>query len=730
MKTICTFIAIALAAVLQAAVVPTEWQVRVGPKATVFQAERYHGDALALRATLTSNGQPLPYQGTASLYAQTNGMGAAWWNLADATVSNNVLSATWLPEYDTGADVVDVFLGAPGSYQAHARIRFLPSPGATPGALPLPVPVLDFATVQVLNAPYLDASDVTNAAEAAVGRFEESLKYGMDVGTGAVYGFAGDDCSGAYGLAWDGAWKYIRYGEWWTTPGTELARMGDIPDLSHYATMEAATNEAAAVVARDAVTTSYGPGGGTFGWTGPHVIGGTGFDLFLPGGLTVGNNRISTAGGHSLTLPERSGTVALSSDISQVVALVGQTSSTLSHAITNDSISAYASSATNSLGGIVYRLGAVSVSAQVDEAMSDLLGSDWKATYGGGAAGVVAALLAAVAALWRTKLNSSNGTATNLKADGLETKLSDRMVVTYGSWTNVEVLPVAGSANTWRPLDESFTLMVLGDTTCSILASGASSPTLLGHAETALPWTLVLPADPTTPVGTVSAAWADVATVPDLRYDIVDAEMGAELDAGLFPISIWDSPDADSMTTPDHTATRADVTLVPVFDQSTLSAVEVYYGGAKTTTVDSSGHTDATGYTVMFNMSATLSNARVTASLADRAVNRVETAEASISLILPAAVPGKVRDLLVDVPNNGTTDIALEFEGLGTDFALAPLADDDIAEITTVEAGDKARLYVTETSFTHTPSGGSELPVIQIGRVTLGEVAAAIMRGA
>lgn len=153
MKRLCTSIAMALAAVLQAAV-PTEWQVRVGPKATVFQAERYHGDGLALRATLTAGGQPLPYQGTARLYAQTNGMGAAWWNLADATVSSNVLTATWLPEYDTGADVVDLFLGAPGNYQAHARIRFLPSPGATPGTLPLPTPVLDFADVQVLNAPY------------------------------------------------------------------------------------------------------------------------------------------------------------------------------------------------------------------------------------------------------------------------------------------------------------------------------------------------------------------------------------------------------------------------------------------------------------------------------------------------------------------------------------------------------------------------------------------------
>lgn len=143
--------ALLLAALAAIAAVPTEWQIRVGPKATVFQVERYHGDALALRATLTSGGLPLEYQGAARLYAQTNGMGTVWWNLADVTVSGNVLAATWLPEFDTGADVVDVFLGAPSNYQAHARIRFLPSPGPVPNALPLPRPVLDFEAVEIQN---------------------------------------------------------------------------------------------------------------------------------------------------------------------------------------------------------------------------------------------------------------------------------------------------------------------------------------------------------------------------------------------------------------------------------------------------------------------------------------------------------------------------------------------------------------------------------------------------
>lgn len=145
---------------LLAAAVPTEWTVRIGPRSASYQAERRHGDALDLRATLTYNGQPLAYTGPARLYAQTNGMGSAWWDLAPCTVVSNTLQATWLPSFDTGADVVDIFLGGPSNYQAAARIRFLPSPGSTPNALPLPVPVLDFSTVIITNAPFALSSDV------------------------------------------------------------------------------------------------------------------------------------------------------------------------------------------------------------------------------------------------------------------------------------------------------------------------------------------------------------------------------------------------------------------------------------------------------------------------------------------------------------------------------------------------------------------------------------------
>ena len=48
-----------------------------------------------------------------------------------------------------------MFLGAPSNFQAHARIRFLPSPGPAPNSLPMPVPVLDFAAVELRNVSAL-----------------------------------------------------------------------------------------------------------------------------------------------------------------------------------------------------------------------------------------------------------------------------------------------------------------------------------------------------------------------------------------------------------------------------------------------------------------------------------------------------------------------------------------------------------------------------------------------
>lgn len=133
------------------------------------------------------------------------------------------------------------------------------------------------------------------------------------------------------------------------------------------------------------------------------------------------------------------------------------------------------------------------------------------------------------------KLDASNGTATNLKADGLKKKVvvdTGRMSVTYGAWSDVEVSLVQGSSTDWQPQDQSFTLKVLNANTCAILAAGSETPTVLAHVETALPWTLTA-VGYDTPVGSVSAvtetAWKDVATVEDVASDYVmriDPETG------------------------------------------------------------------------------------------------------------------------------------------------------------------------------------------------------------
>ena len=133
------------------------------------------------------------------------------------------------------------------------------------------------------------------------------------------------------------------------------------------------------------------------------------------------------------------------------------------------------------------------------------------------------------------KLDASNGTATNLKADGLKKKVvvdTGRMSVTYGAWSDVEVSLVQGSSTDWQPQDQSFTLKVLTANTCAVLAAGSETPTVLAHAETSLPWTLTA-VGYDTPVGSVSAvtetAWKDVATVEDVASDYVmriDPETG------------------------------------------------------------------------------------------------------------------------------------------------------------------------------------------------------------
>ncbi len=143
-----------LAAAAHAAV-PLSWETRPGSPAPV-SFDRHHGETLELRCTLSGFGQdgPVFAQGAdIRLWFQTNGMGSVWWS-APAAVASNVITATWSPDLDPGADRVSIFLGAPSNVYASAVLRLRHSPGFTPASLPIPVPPLDFAGLEVLNAPY------------------------------------------------------------------------------------------------------------------------------------------------------------------------------------------------------------------------------------------------------------------------------------------------------------------------------------------------------------------------------------------------------------------------------------------------------------------------------------------------------------------------------------------------------------------------------------------------
>ena len=149
------------------AAVPLRWTVetsRVQPAA--FEA--YQGETLTFEAALQSYGKPISndLQG-ARIYWQTNGMGSAY-RSASASAEGHVLRATWTPAMDVGARAYNCFVGAPSnSYRAAFQLRLRPSPGASPNNLPLPTPVIDFARVEVANAPWLEEeSDPTVPAWA------------------------------------------------------------------------------------------------------------------------------------------------------------------------------------------------------------------------------------------------------------------------------------------------------------------------------------------------------------------------------------------------------------------------------------------------------------------------------------------------------------------------------------------------------------------------------------
>lgn len=184
MKTCCMILVTALAATLRAAV-PVAWTNTPGMPPYPIKPVP-HGVPVDFRVTLKGYTEPLIAPGAdLHLWYQTNGMGKLWWP-APAALEGDVITASFGPAQDTGADRVSLFFGAPSNVFASAVLRLTHSPGFAPASLPLPVPVLDFSAVELRNlfsltngwsfGSAIDLSDSTNYTDAALGAFARTNK--------------------------------------------------------------------------------------------------------------------------------------------------------------------------------------------------------------------------------------------------------------------------------------------------------------------------------------------------------------------------------------------------------------------------------------------------------------------------------------------------------------------------------------------------------------------------
>ena len=137
--------------------VPLKWTVETS-RVQPIAIDAYHGETLALEASLQSYGNPITNDlQDARIYWQTNGMGSAYWS-APASADGNILRASWTPAMDTGAKLYNCFIGRAGdNYRAAFQLRMRSSPGAVPNELELPRKHIDFAEVEVKNAPWASA---------------------------------------------------------------------------------------------------------------------------------------------------------------------------------------------------------------------------------------------------------------------------------------------------------------------------------------------------------------------------------------------------------------------------------------------------------------------------------------------------------------------------------------------------------------------------------------------
>ena len=180
LKLPCTILATALAAALQfaaTAAVPVAWTNSPGMPPYPIKPVP-HGSTVDLSVTLKGyTTPPIADDADVRLWFQTNGMGSAWWS-APATFDGSTITASFGPAQDCGADRVSLLFGAPSNVFASAVLRLTHAPGFTPSVLTLPVQRLDFAAVEIANAPYYTKAETeSKIAESTISAVKSD---GMD----------------------------------------------------------------------------------------------------------------------------------------------------------------------------------------------------------------------------------------------------------------------------------------------------------------------------------------------------------------------------------------------------------------------------------------------------------------------------------------------------------------------------------------------------------------------
>ena len=142
------------------------------------------GEAVEFHFTLFADGIKIPLVSSAEVYYRHDEMEEGLWYRDSAQVSNGVVIWQWDSSLDVGAKKYSWFVRARGSstsdvsYRILGKFNMLKSPNFTPNQIPLPRQTLDFADIEVLNAPYYTKSEINselNSIDARINGHDDEI---------------------------------------------------------------------------------------------------------------------------------------------------------------------------------------------------------------------------------------------------------------------------------------------------------------------------------------------------------------------------------------------------------------------------------------------------------------------------------------------------------------------------------------------------------------------------